>query len=100
MMVQLYVVLESESFNPTHPLHDYFDSRPAEVWEKYSAVPWRIPPELGSWDSSMEAKVRQCIEAMDGIQLRWLRQPPIDLYDEWLLFEKILFPQPLWSLYM
>lgn len=32
MMVQLYVVLESESFNPTHPLHDYFRTRPDEVW--------------------------------------------------------------------
>jgi hypothetical protein len=36
---------------------------------------------------------------MDGIQLRWLREPPIDMYDEWLLFEGLLFPSPLWDGY-
>ncbi|MBW3083077.1 TetR/AcrR family transcriptional regulator [Bifidobacterium phasiani] len=99
MMVQLYMVLETEAFNPSHPLHDYFRVRPASVWEKYSEIPWRIPPEMGSWNESMDPVVRQCIEAMDGIQLRWLREPPIDLYDEWLVFEKLLFPSPIWDHY-
>lgn len=100
MMVQLYVVLESESFNPVHPLHDYFRTRPNEVWNKYAQVPWRIPPQLGTWEESMRPTVRHCIEAMDGIQLRWLREPPVDLYDEWLSFERLLFPLPLWSRYV
>lgn len=99
MMVQLYVVLESESLNPAHPLYDYFHTRPGHVWEMYSRYPWKIPPQLGPWEDRMEAVVRQCIEAMDGIQLRWLREPPIDMYDEWLLFEGLLFPSPLWDGY-
>lgn len=99
MMVQLYVVLESESFNPRHPLHGYFMSRPRKVWEIYSEIPWRIPPRMGPWETSMDVVVRQCIEAMDGIQLRWLRDPPIDLYDEWLSFERLIFPSPQWNGY-
>jgi hypothetical protein len=47
----------------------------------------------------MRPLVRMCIEAMDGVQLRVLRQPPVDLYDEWLAFEKILFPSPVWDGY-
>ncbi len=99
MMVQLYMVLETEAFNPEHPLHNYFKNRPEGVWQTYSEIPWKIPPEMGTWEESMEPVVRQCIEAMDGIQLRWLREPPIDLYDEWLLFEKLFFPSPMWDHY-
>ena len=45
----------------------------------YSRFPWSLPPEVGAWDETMMPVVRQCIEAMDGIQLRWLREPPIDM---------------------
>ena len=48
----------------------------------------------------MRPIVRQCIEAMDGIQLRWTRKPPIDLYDEWLVFERMIFPSPVWDGYL
>lgn len=99
MMVQLYMVLESEAFNPEHPLYDYFRNRPLSVWDYYSRFPWSLPPEVGAWDETMMPVVRQCIEAMDGIQLRWLREPPIDLYDEWLVFERMIFPSPVWDQY-
>lgn len=98
-LVRLYMVLESEAYSPEHPLHEYFENRPALVWNHYSQYPWRIPPELGEWDESMKPVVRQCIEAMDGIQVRWLRNPPVDLYDEWLVFERMIFPSPLWDNY-
>jgi AcrR family transcriptional regulator len=99
MMVQLYVVLESESLNPAHPLHEYFFHRPQHVWEMYSQYPWSIPDEFGEWKNSMRGIVRRSIEAMDGIQLRWLREPPIDLYKEWLIFEDMIFPSPQWNGY-
>lgn len=98
-MVQLFVMLEVESLNPGHPLHEYFESRHAGVWDNYSQFSWVIPPQLGTWDECMRPVVRRCIEAMDGIQLRWLREPPIDLYDEWLSFEHLLFPSPVWDNY-
>ena len=98
-LLRLYMVLESEAYSPEHPLHEYFENRPAAVWDHYSEYPWRIPPELGEWDEFMKPVVRQCIEAMDGIQVRWLRNPPVDLYDEWLVFERMIFPSPLWDNY-
>lgn len=98
-MVQLYMVLETEAFNPEHPLYDYFHNRPLSVWDHYSQFPWKLPPEVGSWNESMMPVVRQCIEVMDGIQLRWLREPPIDMYDEWLVFEHMIFPSPVWDRY-
>ncbi|PLS30409.1 AcrR family transcriptional regulator [Bifidobacterium margollesii] len=97
-MVQLYMVLEAEAFNPEHPLNEYFLNRPMEVWLHYSKYPWKLPPGV-EWDVHMQAIVRMVIEAMDGIQLRWLRQPPIDYYDEWLAFERVLFPSPVWDGY-
>ncbi len=97
-MLQLYMVLESEGFSPEHPLHDYFEERPNLVWEHYSQYRWNIPLEVGGW-GNMRQTVRMCLEAMDGIQLRWMRKPPVDLYDEWLSFERIIFPSPVWDNY-
>ncbi len=97
-LLQLYMVLESEAFSLEHPLHDYFENRPDKVWGQYSEYPWKVPPEIGGWDA-MRPIVRQCLEAMDGIQLRWTRKPPIDLYDEWLVFERMIFPSPVWDGY-
>jgi AcrR family transcriptional regulator len=100
MMVQLYIVLESESFNPKHPLHDYFKQRPQSVWEHYSKIDWALPEDFRPWSVAMRPIVRQCLEAMDGIQLRWLREPPVDLYDEWLSFERVIFPANVWEHYL
>ena len=68
------------------------------MWEHYSQYTWKLPPEIGGWEN-MRAMVRQSLEAMDGIQLRWMRKPPIDFYDEWLAFEKMIFPSPVWDGY-
>lgn len=37
-LLQLYMVLETESFSEDHPLHDYFENRPKYVWEHYSST--------------------------------------------------------------
>ena len=44
-LLQLYMVLETESFSEGHPLHDYFENRPKYVWEHYSQYTWKLPPE-------------------------------------------------------
>ncbi|OZG56679.1 AcrR family transcriptional regulator [Bifidobacterium tissieri] len=97
-MVQLFMVLGSEALNEQHLLHDYYMNHEAGVWKTYSAYPWKLPPEVGGWEN-MRQTVRMVLEAMDGVQLRWLREPPIDYYDEWLAFERILFPSPVWDAY-
>lgn len=96
--MRMYMMLQSESLNENHPLHNYYRQRPDKIWELYSRYPWLIPPSIGSWDT-MRSKAMQCIAAIDGLQIRYLRLPPIDLYDEWLEFERMIFPSPLWDAY-
>ncbi|MBW3078104.1 TetR/AcrR family transcriptional regulator [Bifidobacterium simiiventris] len=99
MLVQLFSVLQVESFNPDHPLHAEFAGRADGMWEYYSAFDWRIPPRIGSWDEHMRPVVRRAMETMDGVQLRWLREPAIDLNEEWADLEPLLFPAEVWKGY-
>ncbi|PLS25426.1 TetR/AcrR family transcriptional regulator [Bifidobacterium imperatoris] len=98
MLVQLFSVLQVETFNPDHPLHEEFADRQNSIWEYYSGFDWRIPPSFSSFDE-VRPTVRKALEVMDGIQLRWLREPAIDLNEEWAEFEPLLFPSPLWDGY-
>ncbi|RBP99049.1 TetR/AcrR family transcriptional regulator [Bifidobacterium xylocopae] len=97
-LVRLFMVLQSEAFDPDHPLHDYFEGRADRVWKHYSHIPWALPTGW-DWRRDMRPHVRMSLEAMDGIQLRWLRRPPIDYEREWAAFERILFPSPTWDDY-
>lgn len=99
MLVQLFSMLQVESFNPDHPLHDEFAGRQDAIWRYYCGFDWRIPPAVGAWEERMRPTVRHAMEIMDGIQLRWLREPAIDLVDEWLELEPMIFPSPLWDGY-
>lgn len=98
MMVQLFSVLQVESFNPSHPLHDEFANRQESIWRYYSGFDWLIPPEFASFEE-VRPTVRRALAIMDGVQLRWLRDPPIDLYDEWCELESMIFPSPVWDGY-
>lgn len=98
MLVQLFSVLQVETFNPDHPLHEEFAGRQDAIWRHYSDFNWRIPPSFASFDE-VRPVVRKALEVMDGIQLRWLREPAIDLNEEWAEFEPMLFPSPLWDGY-
>ncbi|PJM78737.1 TetR/AcrR family transcriptional regulator [Bifidobacterium scaligerum] len=98
MLVQLFSVLQVETFNPDHPLHDVFADRQDSIWRYYAGFDWRIPPSFSSFDE-VRPTVRKALEVMDGIQLRWLREPAIDLNEEWAEFEPLLFPAPLWDGY-
>jgi len=86
--VSKFTVLSAESLNPEHPLHDEFTARMDDIWENYSQYPWLIPPQLGSWKSSIRPVVRKAMEIMDGVQLWWVAQ-----------MENMLFPSPLWDAY-
>ncbi|WP_033496558.1 TetR/AcrR family transcriptional regulator [Bifidobacterium biavatii] len=104
MLVQLFSMLQVESFNPTHPLHDEFAGRQDAIWAYYSSFDWNIPPEIGGWDEYMRPVVRRAMEIMDGVQLRWLREPAAGADDEWLSeewasLEPAIFPSPTWDGY-
>ncbi|AKV55025.1 TetR family transcriptional regulator [Bifidobacterium actinocoloniiforme DSM 22766] len=97
-LVQLFMVLQAESFDPSHPLHDYFKFRAERVWKHYSQTHWKLPEGM-DWKRDMKPYVRMSLEAMDGIQLRWLREPPMDYLKEWSAFERAIYPSPTWDLY-
>ncbi|CAM2749704.1 TetR/AcrR family transcriptional regulator [Actinomyces slackii] len=100
-LMQLYLALGVEATDPDHPAYDYFIDRPDKVWEHYSRYTWRLPPEVieaGGW-ASMRPLVEMAIEAMDGAQIRFLREPPVSLSAEWARWEPILFPSPAWDGY-
>lgn len=97
-LVQLFMVLQTESFDPQHPLHHYFQDRADRVWKHYSHIPWSLPPGM-DWNTDMRPYVRLSLEAMDGIQLRWLRKPPLNFQQEWAHFEALLYPSPRWDDY-
>lgn len=96
MLVQLFSILQVESFNPNHPLHDEFTHRQDAIWRYYSGFDWRIPPAFDSFED-VRPTVRKALEIMDGVQLRWLREPAIDLNEEWAELEPMIFPSPTWD---
>lgn len=97
-LIKLYMVLGAEAASVEHPAHAYFRDRPDNVWALYRQTRWRIPEGVGSFDS-LRPLVEMCLEAMDGIQVRMFRNPPIDLPTEWARFEAVLFPSPEWDGY-
>ena len=98
MLVQLFSILQVESFNPAHPLHDEFANRRDSIWQYYSTYNWNLPSEFTSFEE-IRPTLRHALEIMDGVQLRWLRGPAIDLCDEWADLEPAIFPSPIWDGY-
>ena len=98
MLVQLFSILQVESFNPAHPLHDEFANRRDSIWQYYSTYNWNLPSEFTSFEE-VRPTLRHALEIMDGVQLRWLRGPAIDLCDEWADLEPAIFPSPIWDGY-
>ncbi|MCF2710536.1 TetR/AcrR family transcriptional regulator [Schaalia hyovaginalis] len=100
-LMELYMTLGAEATDPGHPVHDYFRTRPDAVWDYYSGFTWRLPPEIeaeGGW-ATMRPLIEMAIEAMDGAQIRFFREPAISLVEEWARWEALLFPSPLWDDY-
>ena len=100
-LMGLYMTLGVEATDPDHPAYDYFIRRPDHVWEFYSTFTWRLPPrvvEAGGWPT-MRPLVEMALEAMDGAQIRFFREPRVSLVEEWARWEAVLFPSPVWDGY-
>lgn len=77
-IVRLYALLSAESLDPHHPAHQYYQQREATAIATFASarVPGGNSPELA----------RLVLAAMDGVQLRWLRNlDSIDLVADWEL---------------
>lgn len=76
-LVRLYTVLNTESLNPEHPAHTYFD-------ERYAYSIRLISHMLEGHFDDPEMVAADLIAVMDGIQMQWLRFPDkVDLLRLW-----------------
>ena len=93
-LVQMFSTLSAEALDPEHPAHDYFAQRERSSVRAALQVPWAAPPSVDARDV-LESGL--CL--MDGLQLRWLRDPGQDLNAMWRRCERTLMPSPLWDNY-
>nr|WP_217652193.1 TetR/AcrR family transcriptional regulator [Tessaracoccus bendigoensis] len=97
-LIRLFMQLGVEASALEHPMHAYFSMRPDNAWGLYMQTKWRVPPSTGGFHQ-LRPLVEMTLAAMDGLQIRSFREPPIDLVTEWARFEAVLFPSPLWDDY-
>ncbi|KQR23835.1 hypothetical protein ASF79_00810 [Agreia sp. Leaf335] len=75
-IVQLYTVLGAESLNPEHPAHGYFLERALTARKAFAS-------SIGSWHPNPEKFAIEVIAVLDGLQISWLREPHLDLFELW-----------------
>ncbi|WP_432457249.1 TetR/AcrR family transcriptional regulator [Cellulomonas iranensis] len=84
-IVRLYALLSAEALQPVHPVHDYFYEREQRAIRTYASARCDL-------DLEPHARARLVLATMDGVQLRWLRDPEnVDLVAEWQAASRVLF---------
>ncbi|WP_082491998.1 TetR/AcrR family transcriptional regulator [Leifsonia sp. Root4] len=82
--MRLLAVLSAEALTSTHPAHDYFKMRMRRGAQQ-------LTPLLGGFDRSPYDVAIEILSFMDGLQLTWLRDPDVDLWDRWTSFADAYF---------
>lgn len=90
--VRLFTMLNTETLNPDHPARAYFREREAMLEREAADPRWDIPEGVDG-----EAAIMAAFMAMDGIQIKWLREPGRDLVAMWRRIEPALFPPVVWG---
>ncbi|MEV6849930.1 helix-turn-helix domain-containing protein [Actinoplanes sp. NPDC051411] len=83
-IVRLYTVLAAEALDPSHPAHDYFARRLRSGMADMGAL-------LDGFDRPAAQVAVEIYAFMDGIQLNWLRDPTLDMWQLWTGFADALF---------
>jgi AcrR family transcriptional regulator len=78
-LIRLYSVLSAESLNPSHPAHDFF----VERLERSVAT---LAELAQGWHPNPRQLGLQTVSFLDGLQLNWLRDPRIDLVEQWRIW--------------
>lgn len=91
-LVRMFSVLNAESLDPEHPAHEYFRTRDRLLNDTITALPWEVPRGV-----SVESVVLAADSAMDGLQVRWLRDTSASLTSLWAQCEQVIFPSPQWD---
>ncbi|MFD0704231.1 TetR/AcrR family transcriptional regulator [Alloscardovia venturai] len=77
-MVQLYTILQAESLSADHPAHEYFNKREDRVVSLFE----HAASNSGFEDPRAEALA--ALALMDGLQIRWLRNPDtVNVVEQW-----------------
>ena len=87
-IVRLYTVTAAESLDPAHPAHEFFQARYQRI-RRALAHRIEVDQERGRLDPALVADdlAAVVVALMDGLQLQWLMQPPVDMP---ALFESFL----------
>jgi len=85
-IVRLYAVLSAEAIDPDHPAHSYF-------YDRLRTNVAAMGSALEGFDRPGHEVAMEIYSFMDGIQANWLRDPQIDLWQQWSQFADRLFAQ-------
>lgn len=85
-IVRLYTVLAAEALDPEHPAHQYFVDRQQVSTTLLAGI-------LEGFAHSGKEVAIEIYSFMDGIQMNWLRDPSIDIWQHWTHFADALFAQ-------
>ncbi len=92
-LVLLFHTLNTESYLPDSPLHEYFTERTRHMLDRNDELKWDVPEGVNASDAHSCA-----LATIYGLEGRWLERPDeVDLVKEWSRFENLLFPLPLWE---
>jgi AcrR family transcriptional regulator len=83
-IVRLYTVLAAEALDPSHPAHEFFAQRLRSGIVEMGAV-------LDGFGRPAAQVAVEVYSFMDGVQLNWLRDPSLDLWQLWTAFADALF---------
>jgi AcrR family transcriptional regulator len=83
-IVRLYTVLAAEALDPAHPAHDFFARRLRFGMADMGAV-------LDGFGRPAAQVAAEVYSFMDGMQLNWLRDPALDMWQLWTSFADALF---------
>lgn len=77
-------MLAAESLSPAHPAHALLKHRLLHGARQ-------LAPLLVGYERSAEDIAVEILSFMDGMQLNWLRDPDIDLWEHWTGFADAYF---------
>jgi AcrR family transcriptional regulator len=84
---RLYMILQSETLDPSHPAHASFRARESAVLALFETL-------MSPFADSPKATARQLLALMDGLALQWLRGgQSFDIVAEWDRAIGILVPR-------
>ncbi|WP_022918750.1 TetR/AcrR family transcriptional regulator [Ruania albidiflava] len=78
-LVELFTRLSIEAADPEHPAHEFFSRRDRDLGERVARTIERATADSGRLPASAKTMALLLLAATDGLQLRWLRDPELDM---------------------